>query len=159
MSNRLNPESATPITLLPPAADASGRTGPYRSLKNAKKAYAVVQVNQGNAATVAVSFEQATAVAGTATKAFDAVKRVWATENEGTAALERQANAAGYTTTAATNAKLIVFEIDPTALDVANGFDCIAVTTGASNAANITSAVLLIDNKYAEASPPTAFTN
>jgi hypothetical protein len=159
MSNRINPESATPITLLPPAADAAGRTGPYRSLKNAKKAYAVVQINQGNAATVALSFEQATAVAGTAAKAFDAVKRIWATENDGTAALARQANAAGYTTTAAQNPKVVVFEIDPTQLDVANGFDCIAITTGASNAANITAAVLFIDNKYAEAEPPTAFTN
>jgi hypothetical protein len=34
--------------------------------------------------------------------------------------------------------KLVVIEIDPATLDQANGFDCVKVATGASNAANIT---------------------
>ena len=46
------PYQIPPVCLLPPAADAAGRTSPFRDLKNALKAYIVCHVNQGNAATV-----------------------------------------------------------------------------------------------------------
>jgi hypothetical protein len=55
-----------------------------------------------------------------------------------------QTAAATFTTSATTKVKRIVFEIVPEqCMDVANGFDCIAVSTGASNAANITEAHLV----------------
>ncbi|GEM_PF-3950060 len=51
-----------------------------------------------------------------------------------------------------------MFEVDPTTLDKANGFDCITVKTAASNAANITSAFcLLTDVRYERTAPPSAF--
>jgi hypothetical protein len=41
--------------------------------------------------------------------------------------------------------KVVIFEIDPTkTLDADGSFDCLRATTGASNAANITSAFLVI---------------
>jgi hypothetical protein len=40
---------------------------------------------------------------------------------------------------------MVVFEIDPASLDVANGFDCVYLSTGASNAANITAALRVPD--------------
>jgi hypothetical protein len=47
------------------------------------------------------------------------------------------------------------FEVDPIkARDLANDFDCIRAQTGASNAANITSAVLIIQPRHAGAVIP-----
>lgn len=159
MSNRLAPEATSYYVALAPAADAAGRTSGYFSLKHAAKAYFVVSIKQGNAATVALSFEQATAVAGTGTKGLDNAKRIWASADVASAQPTAIAAAAGYTTSAALADKLAIIEIDPTGLDVANGFDCVAITTGASNVANITSAVLVVENKYAEDAPPTATAN
>ena len=141
--------------LLSPAADAAGRTGVYRSLKNAIKAYVVVSINQGNAATVLLSVLQASAVAGTGSKAISATS-IWANQDEAAADGDvAQTAAATFTTSATLKQKRIIFEIVPEqCMDVANGFDCITVSTGASNAANITSAHLVIIPAYQQASPP-----
>lgn len=61
----------------------------------------------------------------------------------------RATAAATFTTSAAVTAKRVEFLIDPAALDVAGGFDCIRLTTGASNAANITSAFIVAVPKLA----------
>ncbi len=55
-----------------------------------------------------------------------------------------------FTTSAATTAKKVEFIIDPAALDVAGGFDCIRVSTGASAAGNITSAFIVAVPKSAQ---------
>ncbi len=52
------PYQFPPVALLPPAADAAGRTSAYRDLANALKAWVVVHVNQGNAAQVTLSILQ-----------------------------------------------------------------------------------------------------
>jgi hypothetical protein len=151
------PEAAKIVNLLAPAADAAGRTSAYVSLKNAHKAYIVVHMTQGNAATVLLSPLQASAVAGTGSKAAP-TSRIWANLDTATSdALARATDAATYTTDAGVKLKVVVFEIDPSALDLANGFDCIGISTGASNAANITAAVAyLTPLRYPAASPPTA---
>lgn len=151
------PEEAKIVNLLAPAADAAGRTSAYVSLKNAHKAFVVVHLNQGNAATVLLSLLQASAVAGTGSKAGPTT-RIWANlDTAASDALARATDAATYTTDAGVKLKIVVFEIDPAALDVANGFDCIGISTGASNAANITAAVAyLTPLRYPAASPPTA---
>lgn len=148
-------QQAKIVSALAPAADAAGRTGAYVTLKNAHKAYVLVHLTQGNAATVAVSLVQATAVAGTSSKALGAVQRIWANADVSTSdTLTRQTDAASFTTDAALKNKQILFEIDPATLDSANGFDCIAVVTGASNAANITSAQYLLTPLRYEGDPP-----
>lgn len=160
MSNKLAPTSTQYYVALAPAADAAGRTSAYFSLKHANKAYAIVSIKQGNAATVEVSFEQATAVAGTSTKGFDTAKRIWASNDIAvTKDVAAVTAAAGYTTDAALKDKLVVIEIDPADLDIANSFDCVAITTGASNAANITAATLVIETAYPQAAPLTATAN
>lgn len=145
MSNLYFPENLVPVTLAAPAADAAGRTSAYISLKNAAKVYIVAFINQGNAATILLSPLQATAVAGTSSKVVANAVRVWA--NLDTAAsnvLARATDAVNYTTDAGVKIKWVVFEIDRTKLDVDGGFDCVAISTGASNAANITSAFALV---------------
>jgi hypothetical protein len=145
-----------PVTLLPAAADAAGRTGVYASLRNALKAWVIVEVNQGNAATVALTLLQATSSAGAGSKALGATP-IWLNDNTAASdALVAQAAAAGFTTDANTNDKLVLFEIEPEAcLDMVNGFNHIAVQTGASNAANVTAARLHIWGSVQGASPPT----
>lgn len=154
------PAELPPSILLAAAADADGRTSRYASLANAIKAYVLVEVNQGNAATVAISLLQATNDSGGSSKAVNAVP-IWVGDNEGsTDALTEETAAASYTTDDLLQDKLIVFEILPeAALDMANGFTHIAVQTGASNAANVTRAELLIyaATKALGTSSPTTF--
>lgn len=150
------PEQAKIHTALKPAADAAGRNGAWISCKNAHKVYVVVHVDQGNAATIALTLEQAQAIAGTGAKAITATVPIWS--NLDTAAsdtLVRRTDAASYTTDAGVKIKIVIFEIQPQrALDLANDFDCIRVVTGASNAANITSGLYVASPLRFEGDPP-----
>lgn len=149
-----------PTLLLTPATDAAGRTSAYRSLRNALKAYIVVHLNQGNAATVLLSLLQASAVAGTGSKAIGAVP-IWSNlDTSLTDAYVVRTPAATYTTDAGVKDKLVIFEITPeSCMDIANGFDCIAVSTGASNVANITEATLMVLGSIQGASLPNTYTD
>ena len=151
------PEAAKIVNLLAPATDAAGRTSAYVSLKNYHKAYIVVHINQGNAATILLSLLQASAVAGTGSKAGPA-SRIWRNLDTATNdTLVRDTDAATYTTDAGVKLKIVVIEVDPSALDLANSFDCIGISTGASNVANITAAVAyLTPARYPGASLPSA---
>lgn len=133
---------------LPPAADAAGRSSDIISLKNCHKLVAVVHINQGNAATIALALRQSQDVAGTGDKAGPSVP-IWANQDcVASDALVRQADAASFTTDAGLKDKLVIFEIDPSKLDVAGGFDCVKITTGASNAANITECTFYAVPRY-----------
>lgn len=153
-------ENAKVVEALAPAADAAGRTGDYVSLKNAERLFIVVHITQGNAATVALTPYQATAVAGTGEKVISAVP-IWANLDTATSdALARATDAANYTTDAAVKNKIVVFQIDAAALDVSGGFDCVTVKTGASNAANITQGTyILTGERFQQVTPPTAITD
>ncbi len=155
------PYQIPPTAMLAPAADAAGRTSGYFSLKNALKAWIVVHVNQGNAATVQLSPLQASDVSGTGSKAITATP-IWSNADTATIATPgtKQTDAVNFTTSAAVKDKIVIFEITPEqCMDVNNGFDCIAVQTGASNAANITAAELFVLGSYAQASPPSPLAN
>lgn len=142
------PEDLNLYTLLAPAADAAGRTSAYHSLKSAVRAWIVFHVTQGNAATILVSPLQASDVSATGAKAVSA-GRIWHKQDQAATYFTKATDAATFTTDANVKNKVVVFEIDPTQmLDIANGFDCIAVSTGASNAANITSALLYVQPRH-----------
>lgn len=150
-------ENAKVVQLLAPAADAAGRTSAYVSLKGYRRAFLIASIAQGNAATIALTPKQASAVAGTGAKATPAVP-IWADLDTATSdALARTVDAASYTTDAGLKNKVVVFQIDAAQLDTNNGFDCVALVTGASNVANITSAIaVLVDPRYAQVTPPSA---
>lgn len=142
-----------------PAADAAGRTADYVSLKNGHRVFIVAHITQGNAATVALTPYQATAVAGTGEKVINAVP-IWANLDTATSdTLARATDAANYTTDAALKNKIVVFQIDADKLDVTNGFDCVTIKTGASNLANITQVMYYIDGRYGQVTPPAAITD
>ncbi len=149
------PYQFPPVGLLPPAADAAGRTSAYRDLANALKAWVVVHVNQGNAAQVTLSILQGQDVSGTGSKAVG-VMPIWLTSATATSdALAVQTAAATFQTSAGTTDKIVVFEITPEmCMDLVNGFHTIAVQTSASNAANITEAELFLWESYQGASAP-----
>lgn len=150
-----------PVNLLPPAADAAGRTSVYVSLKGcAGKAFIVAHVNQGTAAQVTLTPLQASDVSGTGSKAISAVPISLVADTSVSDAFVAQAVAANFQTSAATKDKIVVFEIVPEAcMDIANGFDCLAIQTSASNAGNITEAKIQILGSYQQATPPSALTN
>jgi hypothetical protein len=151
------PEEFCPVQLLAPAADAAGRTSNYVNLAKCDKAWIVVHINQGNAATVVLTPLQALDVSGTSSKGLTSGAYIWTDLNEGAADLKtKQSAATSYTTDAGTNAKIIIFEINPQdCMDMANGFHTIAIQTGASNAANITEATIYPLTSYRQSQPPT----
>ena len=125
-------------------------TGNYISLKNVLKCLVVVHITQAAANTVAITLEQSTAVAGTSHTAITQVVPIWSNLDTGTSdVLVKRTNAVSYTTDAATNNKVIVFEVDATKLDA--GYDVLNVLTGASSASNITSAVYICELRYSGA--------
>ena len=150
-------ENAKLVEAITPQAGGA-ITGDYVSLKYARMAFIVVHVNQAAANTMAITVEQATNVAAGSSKAITNAVPIWAKEDCATSdELVRQSDGVAFTTSAATKHKLIVFQVDPGSLDKANGFDCLTVKTGASNAANITSAFyVLSDYRYQGDAPPSA---
>lgn len=150
-------EQARIVEALAPAADAGGRSGTWVSLKGRSRCFIKVHITQGNAATVLLTPMQATAVAGTSAKVIPAVP-IWV--NLDTAASDtfvRATAAANYTTDAGVKNKYVIFMVDAAALDTTNGFDCIQIITGASNAANITQAeYIMTGTSYHQATPPSA---
>ena len=131
-------------------------TGDYISLKNVNKAWVVVTVYQDTTDVVAITIEQATAVANTGSKAITNTVPIWANEDcAASDTMTAQTAAVAFSTSAvADKIKKVIFEIDPASLDTANDFDCITVKTAASNASNITEAHYILDMKYAEDVPP-----
>jgi hypothetical protein len=149
------PQEARIVEALAPATDAAGRSGAAVSLKHIGMAYVVAHITQGNAATILLTVQQCTDVTGAGAKAVPAIP-VWSNLDTATNdTLVRAADAINYTTDAAVKNKIVIFQVDPAQLDMANSFDCIRVTTGASNVANITQAeYILTDLRYSQATPP-----
>jgi hypothetical protein len=101
---------------------------------------------------------QAQDVAGTGAKVLANAVPIWSNLDTATSdTLIRRTDAVSYTTDAAVKNKQVIFEIDPALLDLNNGFDCVYVTTGASNAANITAGLfMLTELRYSQETPPSA---
>jgi hypothetical protein len=155
MHNFTLPENAKVFGGLKPATDAAGRTGRYFNMAFAHKAYLVFEIDQGNAATIALDLLQAQNAAGLNAKVLTGVRRIWTNLDEATNdTYTRQTDALSFTTDAAVKEKLVIIEVGPSDLDLANGFTYIAPRTGASNAANFTSCVVYLVPMYAGAAQP-----
>lgn len=134
---------------------AAGVVGDYISLKYARKVTVIVNITQGAANTIAIGVNEATKVDGTGAAAITKVLRVWSNlDCAASDTLVKRADAATYTTDAGVKHKQVVIEIDPALLSV--GFDCMAVTLGASGATNLASAQYVIETRYPQATPPAA---
>ena len=143
-----------PVEVLFPATDAAGRTGKYVGLKKAAKIFLIAHIQQGAAATVLLSLLQATSAAGAGSKAGPVVAIYTNLDTSVSDALVRQTDAATFTTDAAIKNKLVCFEVDAAALDVAGGFGYVTLSTGASNVANLTQVEAIPTGmRYAGAAP------
>ena len=153
-------QTAQIVQVLNPAADAAGRTGAYLSLKNAGRGVILVHITQGNAATVTLSLLQAQDVSGTGAKALVATALSANLDESVSDLLIAQAVASSFVTDAGVKNKIVVFEVDESALDVNNGFRTVTISTGASNVANITQATYIgIEDRYAGATQISALVN
>ncbi|NCC76951.1 MAG: hypothetical protein EOM08_11015 [Clostridia bacterium] len=138
------------VEAIAPVVGTSAAAGDYISLKNAGHVTVLVHVTQANAAPVAITIEQAKAVAGTDSKIITNAVPIYLVADAATSdAWVRQTDAVAFTTSAATKHKLVAFEIDAASLDQANGFDCICVKAAASDTANLVAAqYILSDLRY-----------
>ena len=138
-------ENAHIVSAIAPQAGGSAIVGSYINLKNATHVTIMVHVNQANAAPVALTIEQAKAVAGTGSKAITEPVQIYLVDDAATSdVFVRQTDAVSYTTSAALKPKLVAFEVDVDTLDTNNGFDCLCVKAAASNAANILAAQYIV---------------
>lgn len=149
------PENAKVFGALKPATDAAGRTGRYFNVALAHKLYFVFEVDQANAATIAFDVLQATSAAGAGAKVVAGVRRLWTDLDQATSdTILRQADAQSFVSDVALKEKLVIIEVLPSDLDLANGFTYVAPRTGASNVANLTSCIAYLVPMYPGAAQP-----
>jgi len=134
--NALIAERIKPVMALAIAVPSSS-TPDYVSLKNVTRLSILITILNGSTVTgSAITLKQATAVAATGEKAL-AFSTMWA--NTDCAAgddFTKTTVTSDTFTTDTTNAKILqyIIEVDPTDLDMDNGFDCVRL--GAGNTAN-----------------------
>lgn len=149
------PETMKVVEAITPQVGAA-ITGDYVCLKDVHKAWVVVHIEQGDVAPMAITLEQATNVLAGGSVAITVAVPIWLCEDCATTdLLVRQTDAVAYTTSAGTTHKVVVFQVDPATFSLANA-DCLTVITAASNAANLTSAMYYLYERYGADQPPSA---
>lgn len=135
-------EKTHPVLAIAPAANGSALAGDYINMKKANHVTVAVMVAQGHATPPALTLYQATAVAGTGAKvlAKDVAIKLVADASSSDVMVD-QTEDVDFTPSADLANKIVLFEVPAEALDMDNDFTCLQVRAGASNAANIVSAV------------------
>jgi len=141
-----------------PVTTNGGVTLDYVSLKNAHRAWIVLQFTQAAGHATAIQPKKATAVDGTGVANITVAAKIWA--NEDTAASDALAVATAATSYTLTNdikKKLVVIEIDPASLGGADVLGC--AIADSSQATNFVSGMYILEPRYQQASPLTAITD
>lgn len=127
----------------------------YVSLKNYKRLTILIQTGAWAAGTAAVTLKQATAVAGTSTKALGFAKQF---NDETTSGTLVETAVTSNTFNIGTANKLYVIEVDVESLDVQNGFDCVtaAIASPGANADFYGVQYVLSEPRFAQSTPPSA---
>jgi hypothetical protein len=152
------PEHMKVVQALPPTVNTGALVGDYVSLKTCHRCFILVNIVQGHATQPVITIEQATTVAMAGSTAITVAVPIWSNLDCATTdTLVARTAAVSYTLDVGLANKLVIFQVDPSTLNVNGGFDCIGVKIGASNILNIISAVyLLTDLRYAQATPISA---
>ncbi|ADK85938.1 conserved hypothetical protein [Desulfarculus baarsii DSM 2075] len=147
-------ENTRIVEAIPPSAGDVELVGDLVSLKHCQSLTVLVHVNQANAATVAITLEQAQDVSGTAAKAMAKDAPIYLVADAAASdTWIRQADGVGFTTDAALKHKLVALDVDAQHLDLENGFTCLRVKVGASHAANLVAAqYIAVGSRYGGAS-------
>lgn len=130
-------------------------TKKYISMKDYSHLTIVIQTGAWAAGTAAVTLKQATAVAGTSSKALG-LPKVW--HDVATSGTLVETTVTSDTFDLDTANKVYVIEVDAASLDVANGFDCIALDVASPGAnADLYGAIYILSgSRYKGATPPSA---
>lgn len=150
------PEGLKVVELfVPGTTDGAARTSDVICLKNVKRCWVVLGSSGGAAAAVTWALQQATDVAAGTNKAVANAVPLWHNADTSTSDTLTKATAAvSKATAAAALPTLTVFQVDPSQLDVANGYDCLYVTTLGANALNLLAGYALCEMRYeGDASP------
>jgi hypothetical protein len=130
-------------------------TKKYVSLKNYRRLTIIIQTGAWAGGTAAVTLAQATAVAGTGTKALSFSTQY---NDEATSGTLVSTAVASDTFTIGTANKVYVIEVDAEKLDVNNGFDCVSVDIASpgANADLYGVTYILSGTRYQQSTPPSA---
>ena len=136
-----------------------GFTCDYITLKYAKRAWIVVSFTQAVGHATVIQPQWATGVLPAGAVSITAVQNIW--ENEDTAAsdtLVRQTAAVSLTVAADVKKKHVIIEIDPASFPAT--FDVLGCTISDSSQANNYASVLyLVEQGYAQGTPPVHITD
>jgi len=159
MSKFSLPQVCKLVQMLKPQTTNAALTTQVISLKNVHKATIVFDFTQAVGFASTPTLMQATTLAAGTNKAGPSAM-IWsnlATATNDT--LVKQTAASSYALSTATGGMQVVFEIDPAALDVNNGYDYIYFTIGTSSqSTNFVSATAYLEERYPGNQPPTAVT-
>ncbi len=146
------PEQMKIVQAVYPQTNAGAITGDYVSLKHAHKVWIMVDIQQANAATIALTLERATDVSGTGSVAIADAVPIWSNlDTAATDILVARTAAVSYTTDAGVKNKQVIFEVDSTGWE---SYDCLVLKVGASNVANVVSACYMMESRFPGATPP-----
>lgn len=141
----------------PQSYTGAAMTAKWVSLKNYGHLSIVISVGAWAGGTAAVTLAQATAVAGTGTKALG-FSWQWNDETTSGTLVKTAVTSNTFNLSTSSVNKVYVIEVDPATLDIANGFDCVtlAIATPGANADFYSVAYYLSGARYAQATPPSA---
>lgn len=159
---KLNPLSRMDIAadIIPINLATGTNTGAWVSLRNYAWCQVLLFKGAGaNGEPPAFTFNQATTVAGGSTKAASIITTIWTKQHATTLTTTlttwtkaTQAAASTYTMAAGDTAAILVIEVDPAKLDIANGFCFLQATIADVGATSQIGGVLylLYDGRYSE---------
>lgn len=148
------------IDAIGPVDMGTARNGTYISLKNTNRAYIVVHFGLQSTGVMTVTPYQATAIAGTGAKVFSNVLPIWASNGcSSDETLTKQTASTQFSFNTSTGDKMVIFEVQPGQMDLANSFDCIQVRLSATCSSDSASAFYYADMRYQCADTPTVFEN
>lgn len=155
------PEKCKIVQLTSPVTTNGGVTSDYVSLKNCNMAWIICDFTQAVGHATAAAIYEATKVDGTGAQAITVEVPIWMNADTATSdTLVAQTAAVSQAVAADVKHKQIVFQIDPSTLDVANGFDVInVVVSDSSQATNFVNITAILDERYGANQPPAAITD
>jgi len=143
------------VTAFAPKTTNAALTSVPVTLKNAVKAWLVLNFTQAVGFASTPTLKQATDIA-IGTNAAGPVSRIWSNLDVATTdTLVERTAAASYALTTATTNMLVVFEIDPATLT--DGYDVVYCTIATSSqASDFVSGEWFLQTNFAQATPPSA---
>ena len=149
------PQDVLPVQLLAPTTTNGGATSRGVSLKNAIRAFIVVDLKQAVGHATAISLRQAKEIALTNNAAGPSVPN-WKNEDcVASDALTKNADGASVTVTNDVKSKQVIFQVDPVKLSADYGVVYVTAADS-SQVTNFLSAVAYLVPRYAGDAPPSA---